>query len=213
MRVVSVNVGRPRQVAWRGELVSTGIFKEPVAGPVRIAGVNLAGDEQADLTVHGGRDKAVYAYPAEHYPLWQEELGRELPWGSFGENLTVEGMPLEDGTAVGDRWRVGTAELVVTQPRLPCFKLGIRFGDPGMVKQFLASGRSGYYLRIATEGAVQAGDPIELLGHETPNVPVAEITRLYTRGRHDVEGLESAVAVASLPESWRTYFEELLEDD
>jgi MOSC domain-containing protein YiiM len=199
MRVVAVNVGLPRQVFCRGEPVTTGIFKESVAGPVRIAGVNLDGDAQADVTVHGGRDKAVYAYPAEHYLWWQEELGRELPWGSFGENLTVEGMPLEDETAVGDCWRVGTAELVVTQPRLPCFKLGIRFGDPGMVKRFLASGRSGFYFRIAREGTTEAGDPIELLSHEEPNVPVSEITRLYLGGWDDIAGLRRAVTVASLP--------------
>ena len=208
--VVSVNVGLPRPTVWRGETVTTGIFKEPVEGRVSVAGVNLKGDRQADLTVHGGPDKAVYVYPAEHYPYWQEELGRDLPWGSFGENLTVEGLPLEDELAIGDRLRIGSAELVVTQPRLPCFKLGIRFDDPGMVRRFLAAGRTGYYLRIATDGDVAAGDPIELLSRDPAHVPVSEITRLATRDGHDMDGLRRGLAVDALPANWRPYFEELL---
>lgn len=208
MHVVSVNVGLPRQTDWKGELVTTGIFKEPVVGPVHAAGVNLEGDAQADLTVHGGADKSVYVYPAEHYPYWQEELGRDLPWGMFGENLTVEGMPLEDEVAIGDRLRIGSAEFVVTQPRLPCFKLGIRFDDAGMVRRFLKAGRSGYYLRIATEGDVAAGDRIELLARDPANVPVSEITRLFTRDRHDIEGIRRVLAVDSLPANWRPYFEQ-----
>ena len=141
-RIVSVNVGLPREVPWRGDTVSTAIFKEPVTGRVRVAGVNLDGDRQADLTVHGGPDKAVYVYPSEHYPAWEQELGRPLPWGAFGENLTVSGLPLEDAICVGDRLRAGSAELLVVQPRLPCFKLGVRFDDPGMLRRFLVSGRT-----------------------------------------------------------------------
>ena len=162
-RIVSVNIGQPREVPWRGTTVTTSIFKDPVSGPVRVAGVNLDGDRQADLVVHGGPDKAVYVYPAEHYPAWERELGRSLPWGAFGENLTVSGLPLEDAICIGDRLRAGSAELLVVQPRLPCFKLGIRFNDPGMLRRFLVSGRTGYYLRILSEGDVEAGDSIDLV--------------------------------------------------
>ena len=210
-RVLSVNVGQPREVPWRGETVSTAIFKEPVTGRVHVAGVNLDGDRQADLTVHGGPDKAVYVYPAEHYPAWEQELGRSLPWGAFGENLTVEGLPLEDGICIGDRLRVGTAELVVVQPRLPCFKLGIRFNDPGMLRRFLVSGRTGYYLRIHAEGDVAAGDAIELVERHALGVPVSEITRLLTRNRHDVAALRRALAVDDLAEDLRPGFEAALE--
>jgi MOSC domain-containing protein YiiM len=210
VHLVSVNVGLPRQTVWRGETVTTGIFKEPVDGPVRAAGVNLEGDGQADLAVHGGPDKAVYVYPAEHYPYWREELGRDLPWAMFGENLTVEGAPLEGEVAVGDRLRIGSAEFVVTQPRLPCFKLGIRLGDATMVKRFLAAGRTGYYVRIVTEGSLEAGDRIEPLARDPANVPVSEITRLFTRDRRDVDGLRRVLAVDALPGEWRLFFEQLL---
>jgi MOSC domain-containing protein YiiM len=210
MRVISVNVGLPQTALWRGETVTTGIFKEPVDGRVRVCGVNLEGDRQADLTVHGGPDKAVYVYPTEHYPYWQEELGRALPWGMFGENLTVEGAPLEDELAIGDRLRIGSTEFVVSQPRLPCYKLGIRFDDAGMVRRFLASGRSGYYLRIATEGDVGAGDEIDLLARDPARVAVSEVSRLATQDRGDIDGLRRALAVAALPEVWREYFGELV---
>jgi MOSC domain-containing protein YiiM len=209
MHVVSVNVGLPRQAVWRDETVTTGIFKEPVAGRVRVVGVNLEGDGQADLTVHGGPDKAVYVYPAEHYAYWQEQLGRDLPWGMFGENLTVEGAPLEDEVGIGDRLRIGSTEFVVTQPRLPCFKLGIRFDDARMVRRFLAAGRSGYYLRIAAEGDVAAADKIDLLASHPAHVPVSEITRLATQDRDDTDGLRRVLAVDSLPAVWRPYFEQL----
>jgi MOSC domain-containing protein YiiM len=211
-RVRSVNVGRPRTVEWRGRLVSTGIFKEPVEGPVAVAGVNLDGDEQADLEVHGGRDKAVYVYPAEHYGYWERELGRALPWGVFGENLTVEGLPTEDEVSIGDRLRVGTATFLVTQPRLPCFKLGIRFDDAGMVRRFLEAGRTGYYLRIETEGQLEAGDDVEIVSRDAAAVPVSEVTRLATRDRRDAAGLRRVLAVDALPDAWRPYFEELLEE-
>jgi MOSC domain-containing protein YiiM len=210
-RVVSVNVGLPREVEWHGERVTTAIFKEPVRRPVRIRGVNLDGDRQADLSVHGGPDKAVYAYPAEHYPAWQAELGRPLDWGAFGENLTLAGLPSEEELALGDRLRIGTAGLVVTQPRLPCFKLGIRFGDPRMVKRFLAAGRSGYYLRIEREGVVEAGDAAELVARHPLAVPVSELTRLYARDRGDADGLRRVLAVETLPADWRPYLEAQLE--
>ena len=193
--------------------MSTGIFKEPVDGPVRVAGVNLDGDRQADLTVHGGPDKAVYVYPAEHYPFWRESSAASCRWGAFGENLTVEGTPLEDGLAIGDRLRIGSAELVVTQPRLPCFKLGIRFDDAGMTRRFLAAGRSGYYLRIAAEGSVQAGDPIELLARDPAGVPVSELTGSSpSPTRDDPDAVRRVLAADALPSSWRPFFEELLAD-
>src|SRR4051794_13061224 len=210
MRVVSVNVGLPRQTTWQGKPVTTSIFKEPVAGPVRVEGVNLAGDAQADLSVHGGPDKAVYVYRSEHYPAWQEELRRDLPWGVFGENLTVERVPPEDELYVGDRLRIGTTELVVSQPRLPCLKLGLRFGDAQMVKRFQAAGRWGFYLRIERPGVVEAGDSIAFLSRDPGRLAVSEIARLGRRDRGDVEGLRRALAVDALIDDWRPYFEELL---
>src|SRR5882724_12583457 len=157
MRVLSVNVGSPREVQWQGRPVRTSIWKSPVTGPVIVKTLNLDGDQQADLTVHGGEKKAVYVYPSEHYALWRAELpGVDLPWGAFGENLTTEGL-MEDSVHIGDRFRIGSAELVVTQPRMPCFKLGIRFGRPDIVKRFLRSGRTGFYLTVTREGQVEAG--------------------------------------------------------
>jgi MOSC domain-containing protein YiiM len=210
VHVVSVNVGRPRRVRWKGRDVETAIFKKPVEGRVPLRRLNFDGDRQADLTVHGGRAKAVYAYPIEHYPFWGDELGEEPPLGAFGENLTVEGLPLEDEIAVGDRFRVGTAELVVTQPRLPCYKLGLRFGRDDMVKRFLLAGRSGYYLAVDVEGEVGAGDAIEFLARDPARVPVAEVTRVYARDRGDVAALERLATLQALPADWRRYFAERL---
>ena len=211
-RVVSVNVGEPREVAWRGRPVLTAIFKQPVEGAVPLRRLNLYGDRQADLSVHGGADKAVYAYPVEHYAYWASELGRKLEWGSFGENLTVDGLPPEAEIAVGDRIRVGSAELVVVQPRLPCFKLGIRFGDPHMVKRFLQAERTGYYLRVVHEGEVSAGDDALVVRRHPAAVPVSEITRLYARDRDDADGLRRILTVDALPDDWRPYFEQMLAD-
>src|SRR5712691_7209078 len=158
MKLSSINVGLPRDVDWRGKRIRTSIFKALVSGPVRVTTLNLEGDQQSDLSVHGGRDKAVYAYPSEHYAFWREELpGTDLPWGAFGENFTTEGM-LEDTVRIGDRLRVGAAEFVVTQPRMPCFKLGVRFDRPDMVRRFQHSGRTGFYLAVLREGEVAAGD-------------------------------------------------------
>src|SRR5439155_16677248 len=182
MRIVSLNVGLPREVKWHDRSVETGIFKEPVAGRVALRTLNLDGDRQADLTVHGGENKAVYCYPVEHYEYWRNELGRELPVGMFGENFTTEGL-LEKEAHLGDKFRVGSAEVVVTQPRLPCYKLGIKFGADDMVKRFLASGRSGFYLAVTREGEVGAGDEIVRISREMSAVPVSEITRLYVAKR------------------------------
>ena len=212
MRVVSVNVGLPRSVRWKGREVTTGIFKKPVAGRIPLRRLNLDGDRQADLAVHGGAAKAVYAYPLEHYFYWQEELRQELPFGAFGENLTIEGAPLEHEVAIGDRLRIGTAQLVVTQPRLPCYKLGLRFGRDDMVKRFLASGRTGYYLAIENEGDVGAGDRVDVVARHLARIPVAEITRVYASDRDDLATIERLLGVDALPEDWRTYFERTLEE-
>jgi MOSC domain-containing protein YiiM len=174
--LVSVNVGLPRLVSFQGEPVETAIFKDPVAGPVRVQRLNLEGDRQADLSVHGGTNKAVYAYPAGHYPLWREELGTELGWGAFGENLTVSGLT-EDDVHIGDRLRIGSAEFVVTQPRTPCYKLNVRFGRADMVKRFHRSGRSGFYLAVTREGIVTAGDEIEIASRDTEGISVADVVR------------------------------------
>ena len=210
MKVLSVNVGLPRTVEWKGRSVTTGIFKEPVDGRVAVCYLNLEGDRQADLSVHGGPDKAVYAYPAEHYAYWRRELpGMELPLGMFGENLTIEGLR-EDEVNVGDTFRVGTAELVATQPRMPCYKLGIRFGRADMVRRFLASGRSGVYFAVQREGDVGAGDAVHPLGRDPRGVSICAVTRLYVRETDDPELLRRAIAVPALPEGWREHFQEHL---
>jgi MOSC domain-containing protein YiiM len=211
MRVVSVNCGLPRTVLWKGREVTTGIFKEPVRGRVAVRRLNLDGDRQADLTVHGGAAKAVYAYPLEHYAFWREELGVDLPFGAFGENLTVERLPLEGEVGVGDRFRIGSAELVVTQPRLPCYKLGVRFGREDMVKRLLSSGRTGYYLAVEVEGDVAAGDRVRTLTRHPARIPVAEITRVYASDRDDLAAIRRLVALDALPDDWRHYFAERLE--
>lgn len=208
MRVISVNVGQPREVDWKGQKVVTGIFKEPVAGRIAVRRHNLAGDRQADLTVHGGPDKAVYAYPAEHYPFWREQFPEmELPWAMFGENLTVSGV-LEDVVHIGDRFQVGTAQLVVTQPRLPCYKLGLKFGRDDMLRRFLQSGLTGFYFSVFKEGDVAAGDPIRLLDRDEHQVKVSDITRLYHRDKRNLSLLQRVVEVEALPEGWREYFQE-----
>jgi MOSC domain-containing protein YiiM len=206
MKIISVNVGRPRLVVSNGQAVSTGIYKSPVEGRVKLRTLNLDGDRQADLTVHGGPDKAVYAYPSEHYGYWRDELpDAELPRGVFGENFTTEGLD-ESSIHVGDRFRLGSAEVTVTQPRMPCYKLGLRFGRADIIKRFLLSGRSGVYFSVQREGEVAAGDEFELLARDANHVAIADILRLYLRDRDDVEALRRAIAVEALPESWREYF-------
>src|SRR6266542_1241130 len=213
MMLVSLNAGLPREVLWHGRRVVTGIFKQPVEGGAALRKLNLDGDRQADLTVHGGEYKAVYCSPLAHYDYWKEELpGRDLPMGMFGENFTIDfpvgaGMP-EDSVHIGDRFSVGSAEVVVTQPRLPCYKLGVRFQSDDMVKRFLASGRTGFYLAVTREGQVGAGDGIKLLARDPNAVPVSEITRLYVTKRYgddDLTWLRRALQVAALPEPWKAY--------
>lgn len=209
-QLVSVNVGLPREVDWHGRVVRTSIWKEPVDGLVRVSPLNLAGDQQSDLSVHGGKDKAVYVYPREHYEYWKRELpGQDLPWGAFGENLTTEGL-LEPDVRIGDRLRIGSAEFLVTQPRMPCFKLGVRFGRDDMVKRFLRSGRSGFYLAVLREGEVARGNPVEFAGRDEHGVTVADIASLYARDMDNADLLRRAVAVPALPESWKEYFRERL---
>ena len=181
MKVISVNVGLPREIEVNGKTVRTSIWKKPVEGRVHVATLNLDGDQQSDLTVHGGLDKAVYLYPIEHYAYWRAELPEvELPWGAFGENFSAEGI-FEDQIRVGDRLRAGTAEFMVTQPRMPCYKLGIRFGRPDMVKRLHESRRNGFYFRVAREGDVAPGDPIERLAQVDVRLTVAEVVAGYAK--------------------------------
>ena len=214
MKIISLNTGLPREMMYHGMRVTTAIYKEPVAGRVALRKLNLDGDRQADPTVHGGEFKAVYCYPVAHYDYWKQELpGRELPTAIFGENFTTEGFT-EDSAHLGDRFAVGSAEVVVTQPRLPCYKLNVRFDSGEMVKRFLASGRTGFYLAVTREGEVGAGDEFKVIAREANAVPVSEITRLYIAKRwdeDDVASLRRALRVEVLPESWKEYFRERLE--
>jgi MOSC domain-containing protein YiiM len=206
MKIISVNVGLPREIEAGGRTVRTSIFKEPVAGPVRVGRLNLEGDQQSDLTVHGGADKAVYAYPAEHYGPWRGELqGVDLPWGAFGENLTLHGL-LEDGAGIGDRFQAGCAEFVVTQPRMPCFKLALRLGRPDVVQRFLDSGRTGFYLSVAREGDVTAGAEVTWTARHAPALTVAEVVRLQQPGGVNRELLRRASEHPALPAGLRERF-------
>jgi len=214
MKLASVNTGVPREVTWRGLNITTAIYKQPVGGRIALRRLNLDGDRQADLSVHGGEHKAVYCYPLTHYDYWKRELsGRELPMASFGENFTTDGL-LEDSLHIGDRLSVGSVEVVVTQPRLPCYKLGARLQSDNMVKRFLASGRTGFYLAVTREGEVGAGDEIEVMDRDPNAVPVSAVTRLYVAKRYgddDVTLVRRALRVAALPESWKEYFRQRLE--
>ena len=212
MKVISLNVGLPREIQWNDRLVTTGIFKEPVAGRVMLRASNLDGDRQADLTVHGGTDKAAYAYPSEHYDYWRRELPKTpLPWGAFGENFTTEGL-LDDAVHIGDRFQIGpAAEVVVTQPRMPCYKLGIKFGDDAMIKRFLTSERSGFYFAVLREGEVGAGDTIVRTAVDARRMTVTDIVRLYASKHPDRDVLRRATELEALPTSWRDYFREQLD--
>ena len=204
MNVISVNVGLPRGIVWKGMTVQTAIFKEPVDGPVKIGKLNLAGDQQADLTVHGGLEKAVYAYPAEHYEYWRKELPEvAFSWGAFGENLTTEGIR-EDSLCIGDVLRIGSAVLMVTQPRMPCYKLDLRFARDDMIKRFLMSGRSGFYFSVIEPGEVTTGSKIELLERDSNRVTVVDIVRLYLGQITDPGLVQRAIKGSALPANWRT---------
>lgn len=206
MTLISINVGFPREIIHGGRTVSTGIFKAPVAGPVWLGRLNLVGDGQADLRVHGGTDKAVYVYPFEHYAFWAGELGRnEFSHGQFGENFTTEGL-LEDEVSIGDVFRIGVARVQVTQPRTPCFKLGIRMGDENFPTRFTAANRTGFYLRVLEEGMVKAGDAIDRVERAAGSMSVRDIFHLRHVGGTRAE-YERAARLPGLSQSWRAAFE------
>lgn len=207
MKILSINVGRPQLVMRNGEPVSTAIFKEPVEGRVMLRTLNLDGDRQADLSVHGGPTKAVYVYPAEHYVYWRSEFPEmELPFGMFGENFTATGFD-EKTLNIGDQFSVGDAIVMVTEPRMPCYKLGLRFGRVDIIKRFLVSERTGFYLAVLQEGEVTVGDEFRLARRNEPSVTINDVTRLYSVDSHNKELLQQAVAVTELPEGWRTHFQ------
>ena len=211
MKLISVNVALPREIFWKNRAITTGIFKEPVAGRVAVQKYNLDGDRQADLKVHGGPDKAVYAYPAEHYDFWRGELpGVDLPWGMFGENFTTEGLR-ESEVNVGDRFRIGSSLLMVTQPRMPCFKLAAKFNRDDMIKRFLDSGRSGFYLSVIEEGEVCAGDVIERVYRDENGVSIADTVNFYSNDAGDRDWLARASRHEVLPKGWREHFRKQLE--
>ncbi len=213
MKILSLNVGVPRTIEYRGGEFITGIFKQPVQGRVQLRRLNLDGDRQADLTVHGGPYKAVYAYPHEHYEYWKSALrNRDLPIGIFGENFTTEGV-LESGAHIGDVFAAGTAEVTVTQPRQPCYKLNLRFDDEFMVKRFLTSGRSGFYLSVTKPGEVGAGDELRPLSRDPQQISIADFNRLFVAKHHtaaDVEMLARLTKIPALPQDWKDYFREQL---
>ena len=205
MKLISLNVGLPRLALYQGRTINTGIFKQPVSGPVQLRTLNLDGDRQADLAVHGGPFKAVYGYPSEHYEFWRQELpGTNLPWGMFGENFTTEGL-LESELHIGDRLQIGTAVIMVRQPRMPCYKLAAKFQRDDMLARFLRSGRSGFYFSVEREGTVAAGDSFELLSREPQAITIAEMNRLFADDKYNRDLIEKAVATAALPEDWRDY--------
>jgi MOSC domain-containing protein YiiM len=208
MQLLSVNVGLPQTVTWKGRMVTSGIFKAPVNGRVHMRRLNLDGDRQADLSVHGGPNKAIYAYPSEHYAYWRGEFpGMELPWGMFGENFTVAGV-IEETSYIGDQFRIGSGVVMVTQPRVPCYKLAAKFGREDIIKRFLASGRSGFYLKVLQEGEVGPGDTIEAVGRDNHAITVADIARLYYGQSNDLDLLQRAIQIEALPEGWRDYFQQ-----
>ena len=212
MKLISVNVGLPREISAGGKTVRTSIWKYPVQSRVHVSTLNLDGDQQSDLSVHGGVDKAVYLYPSEHYSYWRTQLADvDLPWGAFGENFSSEGI-FEDQVKVGDRLRVGSAEFMVTQPRMPCFKLGIRFNRRDMVKRFLESKRSGFYLAVIREGEVEQGDAIEFIEKQESGVTITDIVNLYTVDSHNQKLLRRATEVPALPQGWKDYFRKRLWD-
>ena len=206
MKLISLNVARPRLAVYQGATINTGIFKKPVSGRIALRALNLDGDKQADLTVHGGPYKAVYAYPSEHYEYWRRELPKmDLPWGVFGENFTTEGLG-EGELHVGDRLRIGSATLMVRQPRMPCYKLAAKFQRDDIIERFLRSGRSGFYFSVEEEGEVGAEDSFELASRNNHGITISEMNRLFVGVTYNRDLLQKAIATAALPESWREYF-------
>ena len=213
MKVLSVNVGLPKNVLFNGQIITTAIFKDPVNGPIILRKLNLDGDKQADLTVHGGIDKAVYSYPEDHYYYWRKQFpNMDIRWGMFGENFTTEGL-LEDAVNVGDQFQIGSAKLVATQPRMPCYKLGVRFGRMDVIRKFMTSGRPGIYFKVLTEGEIKIDDKIKLIKRDKNNVTVKDIVTLYiTRNNIDnIETMRRATKIRDLPEGWRSEFQQKIE--
>jgi MOSC domain-containing protein YiiM len=210
MMLVSLNTGLPREIDWNGRTVRTSIWKRPRDGRVRVAALNIEGDQQSDLSVHGGPAKAVYVYPSEHYEYWRRQLpGMDLPWGAFGENLTTQGF-VETDVSIGDTIQIGNAEFLVTQPRQPCFKLGIRFGRDDMIKRFLASGRSGFYVAVTREGEIARGDRIEFAQRADDSLTVDVIAALRTDDEGKEDQLRRAAELPALPEEWKDHFRQRL---
>jgi MOSC domain-containing protein YiiM len=210
LRLISLNVALPRLTLYNGTTINTGIFKEPVSGPVELRTLNLDGDRQADLTVHGGPFKAVYAYPSEHYEFWRKELpGTTLPWGMFGENFTTEGL-FENDLHIGDRLQIRTAHVMVRQPRIPCYKLAAKFHRQDILARFLRSGRSGFYFSVEREGTVAAGDSFTFLSREPQAISIAEMNRLFADDKYNRELLDKAISTPALPEDWRDYLKKRL---
>ena len=213
MKVLSVNVGLPRNVLFNGQIITTAIFKDPVNGPIILRKLNLDGDKQADLTVHGGIDKAVYSYPEEHYDYWRKQFpNMDLVWGMFGENFTTKGL-LEDAVNVGDQFQIGSAKLVATQPRMPCYKLGVRFGRMDIIRKFMASGRPGIYFKVLTEGEIKTGDKIKFIKRDKNNVTVKDIVTLYINRNNldNIDTMRRAIKIRDLPEGWRFEFQQKIE--
>jgi MOSC domain-containing protein YiiM len=205
-KVLSVNVSFPIDINFEGTKVTTGIFKEPVKGRIMLKKHNLDGDRQADLTVHGGPDKAVYSYPMEHYQYWRNVFPTiRMSNGMFGENFTSEGI-MEGEINVGDTFEVGSSKILATQPRMPCYKLGVKFGRMEIIKKFLASGRSGVYFRVSEEGEVGAGDTIKLIRKDPNQITINDIVRLYTSDKEDIDALWRAIKIKALPGGWKNHF-------
>ena len=209
MQVISVNVALPREIEIKGRMVSTGIFKLPVSGVVRVRTLNLDGDRQADLTVHGGVDKAVYLYPSEHYSFWRQELEMPLTWAAFGENLTTEGLT-ETSICIGDQLGIGSVVLQVTQPRLPCFKLAAKLQRDDIIKRFLDCRRTGFYTKVLKEGTLQSGDPIMLLQQDGAHISIHELTELYVTKLPQPSQIRRVLSIPALAMSWREHFRKLL---
>ena len=205
-KILSVNVSLPKEIDFEGQKVTTGIFKEPVERCIMLRTLNLDGDKQADLTVHGGPDKAVYAYSIEHYEYWRKVFpNMQMPYGMFGENFTTEGL-MEGEVCIGDVFQIESSRVIATQPRMPCYKLGVKFGRMDILKKFLASGRSGIYFKVLEEGEVGVGDIIEQIGKDPNRITISDIVRLYANDKRDIESMSRAVKVDALPEGWKHYF-------
>lgn len=210
MKIISLNVSLPKEVEFRGNKVSTGIYNEPIEGRVKVRTLNIDGDKQADLTVHGGPDKAVYAYPSEHYPYWRDHYpNHKLDWGMFGENFTTEGL-LEENANIGDEYEIGSARFVVTQPRMPCFKLAIKFESSDIIKKMFASAKCGIYFKVLEEGEVRAGDEIKLVRKDENNITIQDMMKTYGKEHQHKELLERALKINALPEGWKSYYNEIL---